>query len=150
MSSPNKRSKGTPAPGLGLDISDAEIKILIFGLACSTPGKVDFDLLAKRGGYTKASAKVLFGKAKRKLATLFPEENVTDTQDDSSTANPQAVENSGAAHLQGAQSAADTVVKEEDTDLLSEYLMSPMSTGLKRKHSLSEEEDIEEAISFDI
>ncbi|CAI7661179.1 unnamed protein product [Penicillium pancosmium] len=149
MSSPNKRSKGTPAPGLGLDISDAEIKILIFGLACSTPGKVDFDLLAKRGGYTKASAKVLFAKAKRKLATLFPEENVTDTQENSSTANPQAVENSGDAHPQGAQSAADTVVK-EDTDLLSEYLMPPMSTGLKRKHSFSEEEEVAGAIPFDI
>jgi hypothetical protein len=93
---------------------------------------------------------VLFAKAKRKLATLFPEENVTDTQEDSSTANPQAVENSGAAHPQRAKSAADTVVKEKDTDLLSEYVKSPMSTGLKRKHSFSEEEEAAGAIPFDI
>ncbi|KAJ5975160.1 hypothetical protein N7481_008867 [Penicillium waksmanii] len=149
MSTPSKRSKGAPAPGLGLNISDAEIKVLIIAFACSTPGKVDFDLLATRGGYTKASARVLLAKAKRKLAAQFAEVNVTDNQEDSSTANPQAVENSGTAHLQGAQSAADTVVKEV-TALLSGDLMSPMRTDLKRKHSFSEEEEVAGDILFDI
>ncbi|CAI7666214.1 hypothetical protein N7533_000451 [Penicillium manginii] len=112
MESPTKRSKIAPTPLLpqGLDLSDADMKVLILALSCSEALKPDYDLLAQRGGYTKASAKVIFGKAKRKLAAHFAKEENGQNLESAGLAHPEVAENTGTVHPKEAQYPLDQEV----------------------------------------
>ncbi|KAJ5110707.1 histone h1.3 [Penicillium argentinense] len=55
-------------PGLGLTAID--YKVLVLGIACTIEGKIDFVRLADKAGYTRNSAQVMHGNARRKLMKL--------------------------------------------------------------------------------
>ncbi|GAD94018.1 histone h1.3 [Paecilomyces variotii No. 5] len=71
--SPNKNE-------LVLGLTPSEAKVLILSILCNNDGKVDFNLLAQKGGYkTKDSANVVFGNARRKLLRLHGENSTAGT-----------------------------------------------------------------------
>ncbi|EED20411.1 histone h1.3., putative [Talaromyces stipitatus ATCC 10500] len=55
-----------------INLSQSELKLIALGTRFSENGKVDYEKLAKYGGYTKGSAQVLYRKALRKLTDVYP------------------------------------------------------------------------------
>ncbi|KAJ9245749.1 hypothetical protein DTO271D3_4075 [Paecilomyces variotii] len=75
MSSPS-----TAKNELVLGLTASEAKILILGMVSTTDGKVDYQLLAQKGGYkTKDSAATVYNGARRKLLKLHGDSSASAT-----------------------------------------------------------------------
>ncbi|KAH8693857.1 hypothetical protein BGW36DRAFT_383869 [Talaromyces proteolyticus] len=66
-----------------INLSQSELKIITLGVRFSDAGKVDYEKVAKYGGWTKGSAQVLYRKALRKLMDAFPVDEEAESADPS-------------------------------------------------------------------
>ncbi|KAL1965886.1 hypothetical protein VTN77DRAFT_5019 [Rasamsonia byssochlamydoides] len=99
----------SPAKGeLFLGLSNSELKLIVLGVLYNDAGKIDYEKVAEKGGYTKGSAQVLYRKALRKLMELngFTETNASG---DAAVSTPVATPAKAKGSAKKRKAAVDAV-----------------------------------------